>query len=100
MQNFSSKDEKIVVVHAIIKGNVQGVGFRATVRYHAKQLGLLGTVCNLADGSVEIYAKGPNKNISALFQALHKEFGLGYISNIDQQQVYSQTTYEDFKIIY
>lgn len=100
MQEPSSQNMDVIEVHAIIKGHVQGVGFRATVRYYAKRLGLHGTVRNLADGSVEIYAKGPNKNILELFQALHQEFGPGHISNIDQQQVSSQTFYEDFNIIH
>jgi acylphosphatase len=100
MQEPLPKDEEIIEVHAAIKGHVQGVGFRATVRHYAKRLGLLGTVRNLADGAVEIYAQGPNKNIQNLFQALHQEFGPGHISNIDQEQVTPQTNYEDFNITY
>ncbi|MBA3815563.1 MAG: acylphosphatase [Parachlamydiaceae bacterium] len=91
---------EIVEVHAIVKGHVQGVGFRATVSHYAKRLGLLGTVRNLVDGSVEIYAKGSRKSISQLFQALHQEFGTRHISNIDQKQITQQTHYEDFNILY
>ncbi|MCR9143152.1 MAG: acylphosphatase [bacterium] len=39
-----------------ISGRVQGVGFRVFVRNTARTLGLRGTVCNLADGSVECVA--------------------------------------------
>lgn len=97
---FFSQEVHTIEVHAIVKGKVQGVGFRATVRHFALQLGLVGTVCNLSDGSVEIYVKGSNKNIMALFQALHQEFDQHYISKIDQEQVSLKQPYEDFKIIY
>jgi acylphosphatase len=38
---------------------VQGVGFRASVRRRAGRLGLAGWAANLADGSVEVVAEGP-----------------------------------------
>ena len=42
----------------IVKGQVQGVGFRWATRNQACQLGLLGWVRNRSDGSVEILAMG------------------------------------------
>lgn len=42
-----------------IYGRVQGVGFRWWTRSLATRLGLSGSVANLADGSVEIHARGP-----------------------------------------
>jgi acylphosphatase len=100
MQESSSEKIEIVEVHAIIKGRVQGVGFRATVRYYARQLGLLGSVRNLPDGSVEICVQGPNKKVLELFQFLHREFGSDHISNIDHEQVNPQASYEGFNITY
>lgn len=99
MQEPSPKAIDNIEVHAHIKGHVQGVGFRATVRHYARQLGVRGTVRNLADGSVEICAQGSQNNILKLFQALHQEFGPSHISTIDQKQATPQTTYEDFNIV-
>jgi acylphosphatase len=45
-------------LHAIVRGRVQGVGFRATTEREARQLGLSGWVRNLGDGSVEVEAQG------------------------------------------
>lgn len=42
-----------------VYGRVQGVGFRWWTRLTAEELGLTGTVRNLADGSVEVCAWGP-----------------------------------------
>lgn len=47
-------------VHVLVRGVVQGVGFRAFVRRHARKLGVKGFVKNLPDGfTVEIVAEGP-----------------------------------------
>lgn len=49
--------------HYIIRGHVQGVGFRYFVARQARALGLAGWVRNLPDGSVAAHAAGP---VSAL----------------------------------
>jgi len=55
---------------AIIKGRVQGVGFRYFTKNKAKELGLRGWVRNLSDGSVEIQATGPVERLERLLQSL------------------------------
>jgi acylphosphatase len=42
----------------VVRGRVQGVGFRYFVRACARQLGLVGRVRNLPGGEVEIEAAG------------------------------------------
>jgi acylphosphatase len=49
----------LVAVRALVRGQVQGVGFReATVR-RARSVGVLGWVRNRDDGAVEVHAEGP-----------------------------------------
>lgn len=59
-----------IQMHAIIRGRVQGVGFRATASDYAQSLGLSGTVCNCADGSVEIYVQGAREHADRLLELL------------------------------
>ena len=54
-----STSEPQVAILAIVRGRVQGVGFRYEARSIAKSLGLTGWVMNLDDGGVETWAEGP-----------------------------------------
>lgn len=53
----------------LIKGNVQGVGFRALLVQNARRFNIKGIARNLKDGTVEIFCDGSKKNIGAF---LHK----------------------------
>lgn len=56
-------------VRAVIRGRVQGVGFRAWTSDLARSLGLSGHVRNRADGAVEAVLSGPDEDVDALLQA-------------------------------
>jgi acylphosphatase len=85
-------------LHAIIKGRVQGVGFRAAAAKHAKKLNLKGAVRNLPDESVEIYAQGSQKNLEQLLENLEKEFA-GYVQLIETDFDQPLRNYVDFRIV-
>ena len=84
-------------IHVIVRGKVQGVGFRAKVKRVADLLDLSGQVRNLTDGSVEIYAQGTSEILEALLQQV-KEHYESYIESIDLKKQTATTLYTDFKI--
>ena len=47
-----------MVCHYLVKGRVQGVGFRWFVQREAAEIGLRGWVRNTDDGHVEVVAAG------------------------------------------
>lgn len=55
----------------LVKGDVQGVGFRFFVQHKAEALGLSGWARNRNDGQVEVYAVGSPDRLSDLAAALH-----------------------------
>lgn len=61
-----------MVVHFLVRGRVQGVGFRWFVHREAAELGLLGSVRNTDRGEVEVIAAGEPEAIADLRAELHK----------------------------
>jgi len=61
-----------MVLHFIIRGRVQGVGFRWFVHREAAELGLRGWVRNNDAGEVEVLAAGDADPLSELRTELHK----------------------------
>jgi acylphosphatase len=61
-----------MVAHYLVKGRVQGVGFRWFVHREAAELGLRGWVRNTDEGHVEIVAAGTAEELAELKDALRK----------------------------
>ena len=57
-------------LHVLVRGRVQGVGFRWYVREVARDLGLAGWVRNRPDGAVEVAADGDAQMINRLREML------------------------------
>jgi acylphosphatase len=58
-----------ILAHVVIRGRVQGVGFRAWVEDEARGAGLQGYVRNRRDGSVEAVFSGPQDQVEAMLVA-------------------------------
>jgi acylphosphatase len=59
-------------LHVLVRGRVQGVGFRWFVRETARDLGLAGWVRNRPDGTVEVAAEGSAVTLERLRDELRK----------------------------
>ncbi len=64
---MSTEDE--AKVRVVIKGRVQGVGFRYWTQDQARHLGLDGWVRNRRDGSVEALFAGPEAAVREMLAA-------------------------------
>lgn len=63
-------DLEKVRAHILVKGRVQGVGYRWFVEDEANARGLTGWVRNLWDGRVEVLVEGEQEVIEELVRAL------------------------------
>ena len=61
-----------MIRHYLVKGRVQGVGFRWLVHREAAALRLRGWVRNTEDGHVEVVAAGDPEDLAALRSALDR----------------------------
>lgn len=87
-------------MRVIVKGNVQGVGFRALTRHYADNLGLKGTVRNLPDGTVEIYAQGSKTHLETFVRHLKEETSPEQITEAVIDFFPIEEMRPDFRIIY
>jgi acylphosphatase len=55
-------------VHVIVRGRVQGVGFRYATASRASSLGLGGWVRNMPDGTVEAVFEGPPERVRSMVE--------------------------------
>ena len=72
-------------LHAVVRGDVQGVGFRYFVQRKAQQLGLAGWVRNNDDGTVELVAEGERDALEQLKRTLQEGPRLGRVDRVDTQ---------------
>ena len=61
-----------IIRHVIIRGHVQGVGYRDWTRYVARERGIEGWVRNRQDGSVEAVFAGTSETMTGMIVACRK----------------------------
>ncbi|MGD9764296.1 MAG: acylphosphatase [Candidatus Binatia bacterium] len=71
-------------VRLIIRGVVQGVGFRYAAVAEARRLGLAGWVRNQPDGSVEVVAAGTAEMVRSLVQWCHRGPPSARVQSVDE----------------
>jgi acylphosphatase len=72
---------------AVVKGEVQGVGFRWAVQRQAGRLGLTGYAENLPDGSVRVEAEGDPDRLDQLEAFLHQGPHWAEVAALDSQRL-------------
>jgi acylphosphatase len=74
----------VAVLHAVVRGRVQGVGFRWFVRERARALGVRGWVRNRSDGSVEVEAEGDAGTLEQLRELLWNGPAGAHVRAVDE----------------
>lgn len=81
----------------LVRGHVQGVGFRYYAEHAASQVGVSGWVRNLDDGRVEVYAVGSQDQLSEFAAALHRGPRFADVRGVEEQEAAVQQ-YASFQI--
>ncbi len=68
---------------ALVKGRVQGVGYRAFAQKKALELGLSGYAENLPDGRVEVVAEGPREVLELFLHHLRQGPRLARVEGVE-----------------
>jgi acylphosphatase len=84
--------------HIIVKGRVQGVGYRYYCREKANKLNLKGYVMNLPDGDVEIEVYGETKNLKDFISEITRKDMSFFVADFTLEELMEDKNYKDFSI--
>ena len=70
----------------VVRGRVQGVGFRWFVEREAHILGVAGWVRNKADGRVEVLAQGTREQLDALSSRLREGPRAARVDDVEESE--------------
>jgi len=71
-------------VRVIVRGDVQGVGFRANCQLEADAAAVRGWVRNKWDGSVEALFEGPEEGVDRLIRWCHRGPRMADVESVEQ----------------
>jgi acylphosphatase len=87
-----TQDSTFAAKRFIVRGRVQGVGFRWFVEREANQLGLAGWVRNNEDSTVECLAAGPEEKVRKLKARLEEGPRASRVDRVDEFEVGPEDT--------
>jgi acylphosphatase len=82
----------------IVRGRVQGVGFRWFVEREAAMLGLAGWVRNNDDGTVEVLASGSDEQLESLRAKLRQGPRAARVDTVDEHPAKAPEDLKSFSI--
>ena len=88
------------VLKANVSGKVQGVWFRKYTLDSARDIGVVGMVKNLVDGTVLVNASGKDENLRKFKELLENGSPKSRVDRIDYSWEDSSVEYSTFEIEY
>jgi acylphosphatase len=85
-------------VQVFYEGNVQGVGFRWSVRNIAKGFDVTGSVRNLGDGRVELLVTGDDEEVEAFLDAILQSELRAHIKKHSESPLAEPPAFRGFEI--
>jgi acylphosphatase len=86
-------------MRVLYSGQVQGVGFRYTVKSVATGFDVTGTVRNLPGGSVELVAEGTRDELEAFRQAIRQSGLEHFVRDEDVSWTEARSEFRGFEIV-
>jgi len=85
----------------IVKGRVQGIGYRWFARQAARELGITGFVRNLMNGDVEVVAQGEEEVLNQFIQELSQGPAFAYVTDLKTEELdLPEDQYKSFEVAF
>jgi acylphosphatase len=85
-------------VQVFYEGNVQGIGFRYSVKQIARGFDVTGFVRNLRDGRVELQASGDEQEVRAFLDAIAESELRAHIRKTSENSLPDGASFSGFSI--
>jgi acylphosphatase len=94
-----SADKKQVRAGLLVRGRVQGVGFRWWTQREAERLGVQGTVRNLVDGSVEVMARASAETMERFEDSVRRGPPMADVASVERVDFVGHEAVAGFRIV-
>src|ERR1700756_241837 len=95
---MTSTEKSIQARRFLVRGRVQGVGFRWFVEREAHMLGVAGWVRNNHNGSVEVLAQGTRDQLSGLRSRLREGPRAARVDTVEESEAQPKEGASSFRI--
>jgi acylphosphatase len=95
---MSIESQSVTARRFVVRGRVQGVGFRWFVEREAHILGVYGWVRNNADGSVEVLAMGTRDQLAGLRSRLQGGPRAARVDSVNEAEAKPEPNLRTFRI--
>ena len=90
----------MVEMRCTVYGKVQGVQYRVYAQDSAVELGVVGYVRNLPDGSVEVLAQGMPEVLKEFVEYLYEGSLLARVESVSVEWQSAQETFTEFSVLH
>ena len=95
---MTAEKNKTEAKQFLVRGRVQGVGFRWFVEREAQMLGVRGWVRNNLDGAVEVLAIGTREQLLTLRRKLREGPRAARVDDVEEFEATAATDVKTFRI--
>jgi len=90
----------MIEMQCVVSGRVQAVAYRVYVQDTATDLGIVGYVRNLPDGSVEVVAQADPSMLKDFVEYLHEGSLLSKVEGVAVEWRSVEKLYDEFSILH
>lgn len=90
----------MIEMYAVVSGKVQGVRYRTYVQESATELGIVGSVKNLSDGTVEVIAQALPDTLKEFVEFLNEGSLLAKVESVSIDWRSIKKEYDEFSILH